>query len=56
MTFDSAVIMEYFIDDHCRLQKDKKKKGSLKFPFLGGTNLFIKVYVYPISSFKLIPP
>lgn len=26
VTFDSAVIMEYFIDDHCHLQKGKKKE------------------------------
>lgn len=60
MTFDYVVIMEYFIDDHCHLHKEsgKKKKSNLRFPksFLGGTNLLIKVYVYPGSSFKLIPP
>lgn len=26
VTFDSVVIMEYFIDDHCHLQKGKKKE------------------------------
>lgn len=26
VTFDFAVIMEYFMDDHCHLQKDKEKK------------------------------
>ena len=58
VTFDSVVIMEYFIGNHCHLQKKEEKKSNLKFPksFLGGTNLFIKVCVYPISSFKLIPP
>lgn len=34
VTFDSVVIMEYFIDDHCHLQKETKKeqlKGSQIF-------------------------
>lgn len=58
MNFDSVVIMEYFLEDHCHLQKEKKKKNNLKSPryFLGGANLFIKGYVSPIRVFNLIPP
>lgn len=58
VNFDSVVIIEYFLEDHCHLQKEKKKKKNLKFPryFPGGANLFIKDYVSPIRLFNLIPP
>lgn len=38
------------------IYKKRRKRSNLKFPksFLGGKNLFIKVYIYPVSSFKLI--
>lgn len=40
VTFDSAVIMEYFIDDHCCLQKDKKKEEQLKVSLSGRNKSF----------------
>lgn len=32
--------MEYFIDDHCHLQKDKKKKEQLKISSSGRSKSF----------------
>ena len=56
MTFDSAVIMEYFIDDHCHLQKGKKKEQLKVSQIFSGRSKSHWLNVCPISTFNFILP